>query len=57
MSVVQGTFFGKDSRELRSLHMKPRERRASDNDIQLLTESLTGRGGLPVLIYEIIMER
>lgn len=43
MSVVQGTFFGKDSRELRSLHTKPRERGASDNDIQCLTESLTGR--------------
>lgn len=47
MSVVQGTFFRKDSRELRSLHMKPREPGASDNDIQRLTVSLTGRAEVP----------
>ena len=46
MSVVQGTFFGRDSREFRSLHMKPRKRGASNNDIQCLTESLTGRTGV-----------
>ena len=41
-----GHFVREGLQGVQELHTKPRKRGASDNDIQCLTESLTGRTGV-----------